>query len=323
MMRLWIGFFLGTALAGLVQAASSTAANGLVAIVDDEAITWQDVAQQAALAIESRAALLATRPAQLEEEIKKAQQDALEILVQRKLILHDFKKAGFNLPDSLIEERVRNRLRERWGGDRASMARDLQSRGMTFERYRQMIREEIVWDAMRMKNVAREISVSPNKIAKYYVDNLDKFKVSDSVRLRMIMLTKSASGSLEAAERRAAEIVAKIEEGVPFTELASVYSEDSFRNRGGDRGWVELEREHYEAEIEKTIRALKPGQHSGVVKTGEACWIVLLEDSKSSHTRPLPEVRTEIERALIDQERKRIEKEWIDRLKAKSFIRYF
>jgi len=308
---------------GIAMAAAPTTANGLVAIVNDEAITWKDVAQQAALAVESRMSVLATRPAQLDEEVRKAQADALEMLVQRKLILHEFKQAGFNLPDSLIEDRVRSRLRERWGGDRASMARDLQSRGLTIERYRQMIREEIIWEAMRIKNVAREIVVSPHKIEKYYADNLDKFKVADSVKLRTIMVSKPSLGSPEPALQRVREIVGKLKEGIPFAELAGVYSEDSYRNRGGDRGWVELEREHYQAELDKAIRSLKPGEHSDVVETDKAFWVVLVEDAKTSHVRPLPDVRVEIERILLEQERSRIEKAWIDRLKAKAFIRYF
>ena len=305
------------------MAAGPTTANGLVAIVNDEAITWKEVAQQAALAIESRMSLLATRPAQLEEEIKKAREDALEMLVQRKLILHEFKQAGFNLPDSLIEDRVRSRLRERWGGDRASMARDLQSRGLTIEKYRQMVREEIIWEAMRVKNVAREIVVSPHKIEKYYADNLDKFKLADSVKVRTIMVSKPTTSSPASALQRALEIVAKLKEGIPFAELAGIYSEDSFRNQGGDRGWVELEREHYQAELDRAIRSLKPGEYSGVVETDKAFWVVLVEDVKTSHIRPLPEVRAEIERILLEQERSRIEKAWIDRLKAKAFIRYF
>lgn len=323
MRRSWINIIAATTVAGISGAWAATTANGLVAIVNDEAITWKEVAQQAAMAVEARMASLAARSAKLEEEIKKAQQDALEMLVQRKLILHEFKQAGYNLPESLIEDRVRSRLRERWGGDRATMTRDLQSRGMTFEKYREMIREEIIWEAMRVKNVAREIVISPHKIEKYYAENLDKFKVADSVKLRTIMIAKPASGPPEQARRRALEILKKLDEGVPFAELAGVYSEDSFRNQGGDRGWVELEREHYQPALDQAIRALKPGEHSGVVETDRAFWIVLVEDSKTSHIRPLPEVRAEIERILTEQERNRLEKAWIDRLKSKAFIRYF
>ncbi|MCX8107755.1 MAG: peptidylprolyl isomerase, partial [Verrucomicrobiae bacterium] len=142
-------------------------------------------------------------------------------------------------------------------------------------------------------------------------------------RLRTIMISKPSTGSTDAARQRGLEILGKLKEGVSFADLASIYSEDTFRAQGGDRGWVELEREHYQPALEQAIRALKPGQHSDLIETENAFWILLVEDARSSHIRPLPEVRSEIEQTLIGQERARLEKAWIDRLKSKAFIRYF
>lgn len=317
----WLGLVLG--LLPTAWAASPSTANGIVAIVDDEVITWKDVQQEAGLAIESKIGLLANRPAQLEKEIQKAQQDAVEILVERKLILQDFKKAGYNLPESLVDDRVQERLRERWGGDRAAMARDLQARGMTLERLRRQERERFIVAVMRSRNISQEIVMSPFKIEKYYADNVEKFKVGDQVKLRTIMINQPTSGAAEAARKRADEILVKLSEGASFAEMAGVYSEDTFRSRGGSRGWVELQRESYVKELEVAIRALRPGQRSDVVEAGAAYWIILVEDAKLNHTKTLPEMRDEIEQTLLSQERARVEKQWIDKLKAKSFIRYF
>ena len=317
----WLGVVLG--LAPIAWAATQAPANAIVAIVDDEVITWKDVQQETVLAIESKVGLFANRPAQLKKEIQKAQQEAVEILVERKLILQEFKRAGYNFPDSLIDNRVRERLRERWGGDRAAMARDLQAQGMTTERFRQQERERFIVAVMRSKNIFQEIVMSPFRIEKYYADNLEKYKVGNQVKLRTIMLNKPQSGSADTARKRAEEILTKLAEGASFAEMASVYSEDTFRSHGGSRGWVELEREHYVKELDEAIRALKPGQRSGVVDAGTAFWIILLEDTKLNHTKTLPEVREEIEQTLLSQERARLEKQWIDKLKAKSFVRYF
>lgn len=320
---LLVWLWLAAGLCPVAFPASQSTANGIVAIVDDEVVTWKDVQQEAGLVIESKIGLFANRPAQLEKEIQKAQQEAVEILVERKLILQEFKRAGYNLPESLVDDRVRERLRERWGGDRAAMARDLQARGMTFERLRQQERERFIVAVMRSKNVSQELVMSPFRIEKYYADNIEKFKVGDQVKLRTIMINKPKSGSATSARNRAEEVLTKLNEGAPFAEMASVYSEDTFRSQGGSRGWVELEREHYVKELDEAIRALKPGQRSGVVEAETALWIVLLEDAKLNHTKTLPEVREEIEQTLLSQERARLEKQWIEKLKSKSFVRYF
>jgi hypothetical protein len=48
-----------------------------------------------------------------------------------------------------------------------------------------------------------------------------------------------------------------------------------------------------------------------------------VEEVRSAHVRPLSEVRDTIEKNLLLQERARLHKKYIDRLKKKSFIRYF
>ena len=48
-----------------------------------------------------------------------------------------------------------------------------------------------------------------------------------------------------------------------------------------------------------------------------------VEDRHPAHIRPLSEVRDDIEKTLLAQERAHLQKQWLDRLKKKTFIRYF
>ena len=50
---------------------------------------------------------------------------------------------------------------------------------------------------------------------------------------------------------------------------------------------------------------------------------MLVEQKRTAHAKPLDDVRDEIEKNLRAQEQARLEKQWIDRLKAKTFILYF
>jgi parvulin-like peptidyl-prolyl isomerase len=68
---------------------------------------------------------------------------------------------------------------------------------------------------------------------------------------------------------------------------------------------------------------LKPGEKSGVIETPEACYLMLVEDKRPEHIKPLNEVRDDIEKTLLAQEGNRLQKQWIDRLKKKTFVRYF
>ena len=47
-----------------------------------------------------------------------------------------------------------------------------------------------------------------------------------------------------------------------------------------------------------------------------------VEEFHPAHVKALNEVRAEIEKTLEAEERRRLRKEWIDRLRAKSFVSY-
>jgi len=51
--------------------------------------------------------------------------------------------------------------------------------------------------------------------------------------------------------------------------------------------------------------------------------LMLVEDKRVAHTERLAEVREKIEKDLLVQERERLRKKWVDRLKAKAFVRFF
>jgi hypothetical protein len=52
-------------------------------------------------------------------------------------------------------------------------------------------------------------------------------------------------------------------------------------------------------------------------------YLLYVEEKQSARTRLLAEVRDEIEKDLLLQERARLQRKWLQRLRAKSFVRYF
>ena len=51
-------------------------------------------------------------------------------------------------------------------------------------------------------------------------------------------------------------------------------------------------------------------------------YLMLVEDKRTSRVKTLVEVKDEIEKNLVVEERNRLQKQWIERLKAKAFVRY-
>ncbi|MBI3851695.1 MAG: peptidylprolyl isomerase [Verrucomicrobia bacterium] len=300
--------------------------NAIAVIVNDAIVTMDEVESSVAPEVDLLIRQYRTQPKLLEEKVGKLKENRTELLVEHQLILHDFKTAGYNLPESIIDEEIQDRIRKRYG-DRMTLTKTLQAEGITSETFRQRVREQFIIEALRAKNISSAIIISPHKIETYYVQHKDDFKVEDQVKLRMIVLNRASSDDAGATKKLAQEILAKIEEGASFAEMATIHSEGSQAKQGGDWGWVEKFNKDGSPVLRKELFdvafALKAGQRSGVIETADACYLMLVEDRRPAHTKSLGEVRDEIEKNLLVQERARLQKKWIDRLKNKSFVRYF
>ena len=294
--------------------------DAIKAVVNNGVVTYAEVEEFAAPAAQALQREYAGQPDMFRQKLGDALNDGQEQLVERQLILHDFDTEGYRLPDTVVDEMVQDRIRERFG-DRITLMKTLQAQGQTLEKFRREVRDQYIVSALRAKSTAPEkIIISPHKVETYYLVHQDDFKVEDEVKLRMIALNKTSDDDTNTA-RLAGEILAQIKAGATFQEMASVYSQDSQRSQGGDRGWIE--RSVLRKELADIAFALKPGQVSDVVDMPEACYIMLVEQVRPAHVKPLNEVRDDVELTLRTQAQKQLEQQWIAQLKKKTFIRLF
>jgi parvulin-like peptidyl-prolyl isomerase len=295
--------------------AQAELANAIKAIVNDAVITAQEVEILSEQAEDQVIRRYRNEPSALEKEIAKVQSENLDQLVERQLILHEFKTAGYSLPESVLDELVDETIKNDFG-DRATCTKTLEARGISIEKFRQQIRERFIIAQLRLKNISSEIIISPHKVETYYLKHREDFKEEDRVKLRRITLNKS---SVPDAKELGEEIVGKLKEGASFAEMAAIYSQSSQESREG----VWYDRSILRREWAEATAGLKPGQWTGVIETAGECYVLQVDEVSTSHYKTLGEVRDVIEKNLLSDERRRLEKQWIDRLKKKTFVQYF
>ena len=292
--------------------------NGISAVVHDSVITLDEVELAIELSAERLSQQLRNRPELFQSKLSELRSAKLEELLDRQLILHEFKTAGYNLPESIVDELVQEEIRAQFR-DRVTATKSLQEQGLTYEKFRQQLRDRFVITALRQKNIASEIIISPHKVETYYQAHKDDFKVEDEVKLRMIVLNKPTEPDQPDARKLAQEIALKLKAGASFEEMSKLYSKRSPRNTNAESFQVSRLRK----ELAEPVGKLKAGELSDVIETPDACYLVLVEEAHPAHLKPLGEVRDEIEKDLLSNERARLEKQWVDRLKKKTFFRYF
>ena len=155
-------------------------ADGIAAVVNDKVITYVQINQQVADTEKTLRQNL--QGEELFERLKEAKLNVLKALIERELIIQDFKKAQGQIPDTYVDERVNDVIRNEYGGDRVAFIKTLYERGVTMQKYREEIEDSAIVSYMRNRNVVQTVLVSPYQIEEYYQQHLRLFQQDEQIR---------------------------------------------------------------------------------------------------------------------------------------------
>ena len=230
---------------------------------------------------------------------------AIEALVNRELQYQDAVAKGMEVDKEKVNAQMEN-IRKRFTPEKYKAA--LEKEGMTEEKVRAQVEKEVLVQTMNEKKEA-EAQISEKDVKEYYEKNPSKFKQPDTVKLRLITSTD---------EKKAQDILAKIKAGEDFGDIAYKMSEDPYRVKGGDIGYMHKGR--MLAEIEEAAFKLKVGEVSDIVKVENAWFIIKLEDKKPEHVIAFEEIKGQLKKELEKNRIQELKEAWITDLRAKAKI---
>jgi peptidyl-prolyl cis-trans isomerase D len=137
------------------------------------------------------------------------------------------------------------------------------------------------------------MKVAQGDIERYYQENEKQYSTPEQVRASHILF--KTEGKDEAAVRTQVEAVLKrAKSGEDFAKLANEFTDEEVgKTRGGDLDF--FGRGQMAKEFEDAAFALKPGEISDIVKSPFGLHIIKVTDKKAASTRPLAEVKAQIE----------------------------
>lgn len=295
--------------------------DGVAALVNRDVITFSQVREL--VAPRERTLRGQFNGQELADKIRDARRGALQELIDRQLIIQEFKKKEFQIPQRFVDERVDTIIREDFGGDRQAFIRTLQAQGYTLTKFREAEREKIIVQAMRFQNVKTDAIVSPPKIDQFYNNVRPEYTTPEQIHLWMIAVNKGAPVGNEGDPQKtvAKEIRDKLAGGAKFEDLAKLYSDDSSRSTGGDWGWID--RKTLNENLTNAAFRLDTNKISPIIDQGPAYYIMKVSERKASYTKPLADVRPEIEKKINSADRERMQDQWVATLRKKAFIKIF
>lgn len=184
-----------------------------------------------------------------------ARQEVLESMIDMVLIEQSGAALGVGLSDAEVEAQIEADIVA--GGGAESFEEWLQATGQTRDDYKELLRQ-----SMLTQRVLEAVTA-------------DVTDVAEQVHARHIVLE---------TEEAAREVVALLQSGADFAELAREYSIDPLtRDSGGDLDW--FPRELIAPELESAAFALQPGEYSEVIVMGDSYHILQVVEKEDA--RPL------------------------------------
>lgn len=159
----------------------------------------------------------------------------------------------------------------------AIMKEQLQKFGVSWEGYRENIRNEILVSQVQQKAVAQDVVVSSQQVDDYVKTTRknNKFKQVYHVQNIVIPLPEEpTTEQLKKAEKKSEALLKKIKQGSDFSNLAIAESSGDFALEGGDLGERHLA-EMPEIFADKVVD-MKVGEVAGPIRTGNGFQLIKL-----------------------------------------------
>jgi peptidyl-prolyl cis-trans isomerase SurA len=297
-------------------------ANGIVAVAEDKIITVADVSREITPLLPGLQREGIKNEQEYNAKIEALQDSVIQDLIDRVLIIKEFKKdEKKHIPEAIVDAEISRMQSEQFDNDRSKFLAYLRSRGTTLREFRKEQEEEIIYRYMQGQQRKSQSVISPVKIETFYNENKDRFYREDEVHLRLIQLTRTEGDTDASLTATANEILRKLKAGTSFEDLAKEYSKDGRKSKGGDWGW--LKRSDFKKEFSDPAFALKKGENSQPVVLPEGCFLLFAEDRKYAGIQPIDEVRDQIERILVTQMTRSGQERWLERLRRNGYVKHY
>jgi len=213
--------------------------NGIAAKVNGRVITKNQVSFMLAPIFAQLAAQFPRRGPEFERQFLAARDNIIQELIDRQIILDEFKQLGASIKPHIIDEEIKRQMRENYNGDEAKFREELKRSRLTMEGYREMTREKMIVQAMRQQQFADAPPPLPNEISREYAEIKDSIRdtTKDVISFQKIFIPRlDAENPLSTPETQltlAEDLAKQLSAGKDFSELAKAHSKDAFASTGG------------------------------------------------------------------------------------------
>lgn len=265
----------------------------VIAVINDEALTQYDVNEQKRVVLGQMKAQNVTPPA-----VDILDKQVLDRLITERVLLQHAKETGIRVDDTQVE-RTLARIAEDNKLSAEDFRKAVEREGIPFAKYRSDIRNEIIIQRLRDREVEGRVNVSDAEVDHLLatLDSQSGGQIEYRLAHILVLVPEQASPEqIEARQRRAQTALQQIKSGADFAQVAAGFSDAPDALQGGSLGWRAPAR--LPSVFAEPVRGMKEGDVSGVLRSASGFHIVRLLETRSRNAPSVIE-QTRLRHILI------------------------
>jgi peptidyl-prolyl cis-trans isomerase SurA len=260
----------------IAQQSAPVKIDSIVAVVNDEAIPSTEL--QMRIGVTERQIKRQNQPVPPRESLGK---QVLERMITDRALMQHAREKGIRAEDAVVDQALQRIAAENkvaMGALKDRVERD----GMSFERFREDIRDEITVSRLREREVDARITISESEVDRLLAEQAGTADTTE-YNVAQILLRVPENSTPEQVERqrlRAEELIKQVERGTEFARLSAAFSEAPEALAGGGLGWRTADR--LPQIFLDAVRPLRVNQVAPLVRSANGFHILRLIDKRSA-----------------------------------------
>jgi len=265
-------------------------------------------------------------PVNAQKIIAGHEKDILRDLIDQQLLLEKGKDIGITGETELIKK-LDDMRKDMKLDTMEDLEKAAEAQGVSFEDFKQNMRNQLITQQVIGKEVSQKINITKEEEQKFYDAHKDELARPEQVRLSEILVSTERKGPtdistdqqrLEAAQKKADELLKELHDGARFEDVARKSSDGPAADTGGDLGL--FKRGTLAKELEDKTFAMKPGDITDVVRTKQGFVILKVTEHHEAGIPAFKDAEPKVQDALYMQKLQPALREYLEKLREDAFI---
>lgn len=255
-----------------------------------------------------------------DEKRKKYTRKAVDVLIDRALLYQDSYATGIRVEPTEVETVIEKNIEQ--FGSKKKFEAELKKSGLTLKRFKHRIIQQKAINEHIQSGLVQQSRYSEKELRTYYDDHPLEFDRPETIGLWHIIL-KVKPNALEAMwiekKKLADSIVSRVKKGEAFSKLASEYSEDDYRVKGGWIGY--LHKGRLLQKLEDVAFSLRKDEISEPIRSLQGYHIIKAGDRKQAGRILFKDINAELKQRLEKERFEKLKTELLNGLRGKAKIK--